>query len=103
MRERLTVSGTLAQTTTTSASAVAGRSTIRTEPVAPAAITCWRSISCERGHTGAALDQRDVKRLGAHEQVEGERGADAAAAAHDGDPRAHVASRVIVRHLAWTD
>ena len=48
MREVLTVSGTLALITTTSASAASASPTIRIDPVAPAAITCWRSISCER-------------------------------------------------------
>ncbi len=48
MRESLTVSGTAALMTSTSASAIAPSSTISTEPLAPWATTCWRSISCER-------------------------------------------------------
>ena len=48
MREVLSVSGTAALMTATSASAIAASSTISTDPVAPWATTCWRSISCER-------------------------------------------------------
>ena len=47
MRERLTVSGAAAVTTTTAASATASGPMTRIVPDAPAATTCWRSISCE--------------------------------------------------------
>ena len=48
MRERLTVSGAAAVTTTTSAPATSSWPMTAIEPLAPPATTCWRSISCER-------------------------------------------------------
>ena len=48
MRERLMVSGAAAVITTTSASTTSSWPTTLIEPLAPAATTCCRSISCER-------------------------------------------------------
>ena len=105
MREGLTVSGIAALTTTTSAPGDRRRARRSAPSRSRPAATHLLEVHLVRDrHPGAAVDQRDVVGLVAQQQVEGERRADAAAPADDGDTRwSYSGARLIVRRFPWVD
>ena len=96
MRVSLTVSGTEALMTTMSASGDRAELDDLDRAAGALGDDLLEVHLVRAGHPRAAVDQRDVVRRLGQQQVEGERGTDAATPSDDGDAAVHIASSLIV-------